>query len=101
MVPASNLAELNQAFDQIAQVVASCEYVLDQAPPGLDLFVYFNDDPAGIPRDPTNGWSYDPVTKKLTFHGAACDRHQERSSRRHRHRLRLPCAGADVDIGNA
>jgi hypothetical protein len=73
-IPSNNQTELDNAFNQVAASVASCEYVLDTAPPGTDkLFVYFNDDPTGIPADPTNGWSYDPVTKKLEFHGSACD----------------------------
>jgi hypothetical protein len=73
-IPASNQAELSSAFDQIAAAVASCDYVLDTAPPNAtDIFVYFNDDPTAVPRDDTNGWSYDPVTKKLTFNGSSCD----------------------------
>ena len=30
------------------------------------------DDPTGIAKDATNGWSYDPVTNKLSFNGSSC-----------------------------
>ncbi|MBK7583845.1 MAG: VWA domain-containing protein [Myxococcales bacterium] len=72
-VPASNQTELDAAFNKIAAAVASCEYLLDKAPPNsTGVYVYFNDDPTGVPSDPNNGWSYDPTTNKLTFNGTAC-----------------------------
>jgi hypothetical protein len=72
-VPAANQTELDAAFNKIADAVASCDYVLDNAPADANgIYVYFNDDPTGVPKDGSNGWSYDPVTKKLTFHGSAC-----------------------------
>ena len=38
-------------------------------------YVFFNNDPKGIPGDPSkmDGWDYDPVTGKLTFYGPTCD----------------------------
>lgn len=73
-LPANNQAELNNAFNQIAAAVATCEFVLNNAPADADkLYVHFNDNPAQIPADPNNGWSFDPTTNKLVFHGAACD----------------------------
>lgn len=72
-VPATNQTELDAAFAKVADAVASCEYVLDNAPADASgIFVYFNDDPTGVPKDGTNGWTYDPVTKKLTFNGTSC-----------------------------
>jgi hypothetical protein len=73
-VPAANQSQLDSAFDKIADAVATCDYVLDNAPPDANgLYVYFNNDPAGILEDAGNGWTYDPATKKLTFHGTSCD----------------------------
>lgn len=72
-VPATNQTELDAAFGKIADAVASCEYLLANAPANASgIYVYFNDDPTGVPSDGTNGWSYDPVTKKLTFNGTSC-----------------------------
>jgi hypothetical protein len=72
-VPASNQTQLDAAFDKIADAVATCDYVLDSKPPDASkIFVYFNDDPTGIAKDATNGWSYDPVTNKLSFNGSSC-----------------------------
>lgn len=72
-VPASNQTQLDAAFDKIADAVATCDYVLDSTPPDTSkIFVYFNDNPTGVPNDGANGWSYDPVTKKLSFNGASC-----------------------------
>jgi hypothetical protein len=71
---ANNPQSLQDALAAIAGAVASCTFVLDGAPPDPnDLYVFFDDDPAGIPMDPTNGWTYDPVAGTITFHGAACE----------------------------
>ena len=68
-VPASNQTQLDAAFDKIADAVATCDYVLDSKPPDASkIFVYFNDDPTGIAKDATNGWSYDPVTNLSLIH---------------------------------
>lgn len=70
---ASNPAMLEAAFDSIAQAVTSCTFTLDQVPPDPSLiFVFFDKDPAGVPNDPGNGWTYDPATNTITFHGQAC-----------------------------
>ena len=70
---ADDATQLASALSSIAAGVASCTYQLDQVPPGAGLWVFFNKDPAGVSQDPTNGWSYDPTTNTLTFHGASCD----------------------------
>ncbi|HVI01166.1 MAG TPA: hypothetical protein VM869_20760 [Enhygromyxa sp.] len=65
---------LNAALEQIANAVATCTFELDQVPPdAAEIFVFFDKDPAGVPNDPNNGWTYDPMTNTVTFHGAACD----------------------------
>jgi hypothetical protein len=43
-------------------------YLLNTTPEG-DIYVFLNNDPMGIPMDPSNGWSYDPTIGTLTFHG--------------------------------
>lgn len=66
--------ELEAALDQIANAVATCTFELDQIPPDIaEIYVFFDKDPAGVPNDPNNGWTYDPVTNTVTFHGAACE----------------------------
>ncbi len=72
--PANNQTELVNALSAIASSVATCEFAVDAAPPNLDeLSVFFNDDPAGIPNDPGNGWSFDTTDNSLTFNGSSCD----------------------------
>ena len=70
---ATDPASLIAALNAIAANVASCDFILDGVPPDPDIHVFFDDDPAGIPEDPVDGWSYDPDTNTLRFHGAACD----------------------------
>jgi hypothetical protein len=70
---ANDPADLEDAFNTIAAHVASCTYKLQSTPPEEQLYVFFNNDPAGIQDDPTNGYTYDPTTNTLTFHGDACD----------------------------
>ena len=73
-IPATNQSELTSALADIAAEVVSCDFSLDMPPEDLSqLFVFFNDDPAGIPQDADNGWSYDETTGVLSFNGTACD----------------------------
>lgn len=70
---ANNPASLEAALNAIAGAVASCQFKLDGVPDDpTKIYVFFDDDPAGVPRDGDNGWTYDPVTNTVTFHGAAC-----------------------------
>ena len=73
--------ELDQAFQQIAELVISCEYTVDPAPADLDKTYVFFENTEAVPRDPThaNGWDYDPATMKLTLYGSYCGRIQDRS----------------------
>ncbi|KIG19354.1 hypothetical protein DB30_03910 [Enhygromyxa salina] len=71
---ADQAAELDMALAQIANAVATCTFELDQVPPDPnEIFVFFDKDPAGVPNDPNNGWTYDPMTNTVTFHGTACE----------------------------
>ncbi len=66
--------DLNAALEQIANAVATCTFELDQVPPDPEeIYVFFDKDPAGVPNDPQNGWTYDPLTNTVSFHGAACE----------------------------
>ncbi|MBI4699953.1 MAG: VWA domain-containing protein [Deltaproteobacteria bacterium] len=66
--------ELQQALAGIAAGVASCTFKLAAQPPGDKLWVFFNKDPNPVPSDPKDGWTYDPATNTLSFHGAACEK---------------------------
>jgi len=71
---AEDEAALTAAFERIADEVATCDYRIEMPPPDpMDLFVYFDDDPAGVPNDASDGWTFDAASGTLTFHGAACD----------------------------
>lgn len=71
--PANDEAGLAAAFEMIADEVATCDYRIDMPPPDpMDLFVYFNDDPAGIASDATDGYTFDVASGTLRFNGAAC-----------------------------
>lgn len=73
-LPADDPASLQMALETALQTVASCTFALDQVPEDLsEVYVFFDLDPAGVPMDPINGWTYDPATNSVTFHGTACD----------------------------
>jgi hypothetical protein len=66
--------QLEAALEQIANAVATCTFQLDQVPPdAAEIYVFFDKDPMGVPNDPNNGWTYDPMTNTVTFHGTACE----------------------------
>jgi hypothetical protein len=73
---AESPAQLAQAFAAIAELAASCEYTVDPPPPDIDQTYVFFGNTELVDRDTTHtsGWDYDPVTMKLTFYGADCDR---------------------------
>ena len=73
-------ASLQQALGEIAGSVASCTFSLDEVPPDAAMiYVFFDLDPAGVPNDGMNGWTYDPVTNSITFHGTSCTALQDGS----------------------
>ncbi|MGZ3419027.1 MAG: VWA domain-containing protein [Polyangiales bacterium] len=63
---------LAAALDIIAKAALGCTYTLDKTPPDPSkIFVFF--DSKDVAKDGTNGWSYDPTTNTVTFHGTSCD----------------------------
>lgn len=71
-------ADLEAALAAIAAAVSSCTFQLDEVPPSPDeIYIFFDGDPAGVPMDPVNGWTYDPATNTITFHGTACQAIQD------------------------
>ena len=66
---ASGKGELETALTALMQ--SFCDFHVDQGPPDdAELRVYF--DGVAVPKGEPNGWSYDAVTKRLTFHGGSC-----------------------------
>lgn len=71
-------ADLQMALAAIASSVTSCTFQLSEVPPNAnEIYVFFDGDPAGVPVDAANGWTYDPATNTITFHGAACQSIQD------------------------
>jgi hypothetical protein len=73
---ASDQASLDAALTVIASQTISCNFALDKAPPDpAKVFVFFDNDPGGVPKDPTHadGWDYDPMTNQVTFYGPTCE----------------------------
>lgn len=69
---ADDANQLNAALQGIAAGVATCTFELDSVPPSGGLYTFFDKNPTPIPQDPNNGWTYDPATNSITFHGTAC-----------------------------
>ncbi|MDB4964325.1 MAG: putative secreted protein [Myxococcales bacterium] len=64
--------DLQQAFADIVNGVASCTYSLTMKPADASLVVgYLNG--AAVPSDAANGTTYDPKSNTLEFHGTSCD----------------------------
>ena len=64
--------DLQQAFADIVNGVASCTYSLTMKPADASLVVgYLNG--AAVPSDPANGTTYDPKSNTLQFNGTSCD----------------------------
>lgn len=64
--------DLQTAFADIVNGVASCTYALTMKPADASLVVgYLNG--AAVPTDPANGTTYDPGSNSLEFHGTSCD----------------------------
>lgn len=77
---ADTAAQLDQAFQQIANLVVSCTYTVDPAPADLAMtYVYYSNTEL-VPHDTSHmaGWDYDPATMSLTFYGPYCDRLKSR-----------------------
>lgn len=73
---ADTASQLDAAFQSIAELAVSCDYVVDPPPADLNqTYVYFSSSEL-IPRDTTHagGWDYDSATKVLTLYGNECAR---------------------------
>ncbi len=70
---ANNITDLQGAFENILQGIASCTYQLGSKPTDPNLMVPYLDGTA-VPADPANGYSYDAASNSLTFHGTSCDK---------------------------
>ncbi len=70
--------QLDQVFQSITELVVSCEYLVEPAPPDVNQTYVFFDNTEIVPREPAHatGWDYDPTTMKVTLYGAYCDRLQ-------------------------
>ncbi len=73
---AEDPASLAAAVGTIVKSAVSCTFKLDDTPPDPNkIYAYFDGQP--VPQDATNGWSYDPGTETVTFHGTACNSLQD------------------------
>lgn len=75
-VPATSAYDLLNKLEGITSELSQvkCEYTLSSGPNDpLDLVVSIGG--AAVPYSPdhTNGYDYDPASKKLTFHGDSCE----------------------------
>ncbi|MBM4360357.1 MAG: VWA domain-containing protein [Deltaproteobacteria bacterium] len=72
----ADAAALDKALADIASATLGCSFKLGKTVSSADeLYVFFDNDPNGIPRDPThmNGWDFDPATNSVTFYGKTCE----------------------------
>ncbi|MBC8068079.1 MAG: hypothetical protein IAG13_07085 [Deltaproteobacteria bacterium] len=68
---------LQMALESVLQTITSCTFTLDQVPDDpSEIYVFFDKLLPGIPNDMTDGWTYDPATNSVTFHGSACEQIQ-------------------------
>ncbi len=77
---AEDQPSLEAALETIANATIGCVLQLEDEPEDPDaIYVFFNDEPTPIPRDPNheNGWDYDEDTNQITFYGAACEALQD------------------------
>mgnify|MGYP001053845348 CR=1 FL=1 len=70
---ANSLAELKEAFSEIARAVFDCSLALDVVPEKPEwIWVYFDGQP--VSRDRQDGFDYDPQQNTIDFFGQSCDR---------------------------
>jgi hypothetical protein len=69
---ANNVTDLDMAFAEIANGIASCEYKLAKKPDDASLLQTYIDGKI-VAIDPNNGVTYDAASGSIIFHGAACD----------------------------
>jgi von Willebrand factor type A domain len=78
---ADTAAQLDTVFAQITELVVSCSYTVDPAPPDVAQTYVFFENSELVPHDPAHaaGWDYDAATMKLTLYGTYCERLQTRA----------------------
>jgi len=70
---ANSLADLKDAFSEIARAVFDCSLVLGVVPEKPEwIWVYFDGQP--VSRDRQDGFDYDPQQNTIDFFGQACQR---------------------------
>jgi hypothetical protein len=69
---ANNVTDLDNAFAEIANGIASCVYKLTNKPDDPTLLQTYIDGKI-VPIDPQNGVTYDAASSSIIFHGTSCD----------------------------
>jgi len=73
--PASSLAELEAAFEDIAKAVFDCSLALEVVPEKPEwIWVYFDGEPVDRDGGHQDGFDYDEQNNRIDFYGPACDR---------------------------
>ena len=70
---AEDAASLDKILSTLAGAALGCTYTLDKVPPDPTKIVVFFDGTKSVPKDMTNGWTYDAATNTITFHGTSCN----------------------------
>lgn len=80
--PATDGSALDAALGTIAASSLSCTFALSKKPLDAEKIYAFFDHTVPVPRDPSNGWTYDPTTNSVTFVGSACKEIQDQTVKR-------------------
>lgn len=71
---ADDAMELEAALEAIANEALSCVFDLDDVPGSVDdIFVFLDNSPTPVDRDPVDGWDYDPATNQVELFGQLCE----------------------------
>lgn len=71
---ADDAQQLEDALDAIAKATLGCVFALAEAPPAeSDIYVFFDNDPSALPRNPDDGWQYDAATNQVEIFGSFCE----------------------------
>jgi hypothetical protein len=63
--------DLKAAFDAIVGSVATCDFKMTQNAPDPSL-INVTLGGAAVPKDPVNGYTFDPASDAVSLHGSAC-----------------------------
>jgi hypothetical protein len=70
--PATSLRSISDALAAISRTVMSCVLALPNQPPDIDNVVVYIDKQR-VPRDATNGWSYEATGSYIELTGSYCE----------------------------